>query len=145
MPSSSFFGTGLTKRILRRNEASGVASVTASVFGSTTLMPATSCAVPAMYSFAPWIEASFDARGAGSRLGEDTLHREGDIVRRQIACRRENLALSCRVKVKVWPSIFHDFARPGFGTKVSGLRRHQLIEEHLDAPVALGLARRRRG
>src|SRR5947199_61015 len=39
-------------------EASGVASVIASVFGSTTLIPGTSCAVPFMYTCAPWLELS---------------------------------------------------------------------------------------
>ena len=54
--------------MLRMNEASGAASVTASVFGSTTLMPGTSCAVPSMYSFAPWIEAIRVALGLAVAL-----------------------------------------------------------------------------
>ncbi len=46
LPSSAAFGTTQMKRRLKRKGASGLASVISSVFGSTTLSPETSVAVP---------------------------------------------------------------------------------------------------
>ena len=107
--------------MLIRKEASASPRVTARVFGSTTLMPATSCAEPSAYSFAPLIERSFDWRGLAVALARMPFM----VKATSSAVRSEpslNLA-SARVKVKVRPSIFQALASAGFGSKVSGLRR----------------------
>ena len=122
MPSSAFRGTGWTKRMLIRKEASGCASVTARVLASTTLMPATSWAVPSVYSFAPWIEASFERLGLAVALARMPFMANATSSA-VTSLPSEYLAPSCSVKVKVRPSIFQALARPGFGSKVSGLMR----------------------